>query len=159
MSRTKPTKNKPWTTELIKPVDKMLEYSSNNVSLKQDYHLSNILTVTCFVYGDQALHDAFETGIKSHNASKTRDEVFDEIRKQIKDDLDNFATRTKLVSLKPNDILNVKQMFYPTSTLFIVALGKICGSNLLPCFDIINELAEQQKISENTKHNCDSEIL
>ena len=140
------------TTELIKPVDEMLKYLSNDVSLKQGYHLSDILTATCFVYGNQALHDEFEKGIKSHNASKTRDEVFDEIRKQIKDDLDNFAARTKLVSLKPNDNLNVKQLFYRTSTLFISALGRICEANSSSSFDIIKELTEQQKISENTKH-------
>ena len=152
LGRTQPTENKPWTTELIKPVDEMLKYLSDDVSLKQGYHLSDILTVTCFVYGDQALHHAFKTGIESHNASKTRDELFDEIRKQIKDDLDNFAARTKLVSLKPNTNLNVKQMFYRTSTLFITAMGKICGYKSSSCFDIINELAEQQMISENTKH-------
>ena len=140
------------TTELIKPVDEMLEYLSNDKSLKQDYHLSDILTVTCFVYGDQALHDAFQTGIKLYNVSKTRDEVFDEIRKQIQDDLDNFAARTKLVSLKPNTNLNVKQLFYRTSTLFIAAMGKICECKSSSCFDIINELAGQQKLSENTKH-------
>ena len=152
LGRTQPTKNKPWTTELIKPVDEMLEYLSDDVSLKQGYHLNDILTATCFVYGDEALHDAFKTGIQSHNASKTRDEVFDEIRKQIKDDLDNFAARTKLVSLKPNDKLNVKQMFYRTSTLFISALGRICAAKSSSCFDIINELFGQRKISENTKH-------
>ena len=152
LGRTQPTKNKSWTTELIKPVDEMLEYLSNNVSLKEGYHLSDILTVTCFVYGDQALHDAFKTGIESHNASKTRDEVFDKIRKQIKDDLDNFAARTKLVSLKPHTTLNVKQLFYRTSTLFITAIGIICGCKSSSCFDIINELAEKQHISEKTKH-------
>ena len=152
LGRTQPTKKKPWTTELIKPVDEMLKYLSDDVSLKQGYHLNDILTATCFVYGDEALHDAFETGIESHNASKTRDEVFDEIRKQITVDLNNFATRTKLVSLKPNDKLNVKQMFYRTSTLFISALGRICAAKSLSCFDIINELSGQRKISENTRH-------
>ena len=84
--------------------------------------------------------------------NKTYEKLFDEIRKQVENDLDNFATRTKLVNLKPNDNLNVKQMFYRTSTLFISALGRICGAESSSCFDIINELAEQQKISENTKH-------
>ena len=42
LGRTQPTENKPWTTELIKPVDEMLEYLSDDVSLKQGYHLSDI---------------------------------------------------------------------------------------------------------------------
>ena len=152
LGRTQPTKNKPWTTELIKPVDKMLEYLSDDVSLKNGYHLSDILTETCFVYGDQTLHDAFESGIESYKTSKARIELLDELKKQVKVDLNNFATRTKLVNLKPNGIINVKQMFYRTSTLFITALGKICETKSSSCFEIINELAEQRKISENTKH-------
>ena len=152
LGRTQLTKDKPWTTELIKPVDKMLEYLSDDTSLKHGYHLSNILTETCFVYGDQALHDAFKNGIKLHKSSKTRDEIFDEIRKQVKEDLDNFATRTKLVNLKPNDTLNVKQMFYRTSALFITAVGKIRETESSSCFDIISELAKQHTITEKTKH-------
>ena len=152
LGRTQPTKNKPWTTELIKPVDKMLEYLSDDVNLKNGYHLSDILTKTCFIYGNEALHNAFETGIKSYKRSKTPNELLDQIKKQVKDDLNNFATRTKLVNLKPTDKLNVKQMFYRTSTLFITALGKLCGTKSSSCFEIIDELAEQRKISENTKH-------
>ena len=152
LGRTQPTKNKPWTTELIKPVEKMLEYLSDDVSLKNGYHLSDILTETCFVYGDQTLHKAFEKGIESYKNSKTNDELLDEIRKQVKDDLNNYATRTKLVNLKPSDKLNVKQLFYRTSTLFITALGKIYGMKSSSCFDIINELAEKKKISKYTKY-------
>ena len=147
-----PSINKPWTTELIKPVDKMLQYLSFESNLKNGYHLSDILTETCFVYGDKTLHFAFKNGIEAHKNSKTREELLDEIKKQVRDDLNNFATRTRLVNLKPNDNLNVKQTFYRTSTLFITALGKICGTKSSSCFDIINKLAEQRKISENTKH-------
>ena len=152
LGRTQPTKNKPWTTELIKPVDKMLQYLSDEISLKNGYHLSDLLTETCFVYGDQTLHDAFETGLELYKAFKTRDELLDQIKEQVKDDLDNFATRTKLVNLKPNNNLNVKQMFYRTSTLFISAWGKICETKSSSCFDIIDELAEQRQITEHTKH-------
>ena len=43
-------------------------------------------------------------------------------------------------------------MFYRTSTLFITALGKLFNTKSSSCFDIINELSEQRKISENAKH-------
>ena len=36
--------------------------------------------------------------------------------------------------------------------MFISALGRICEAKSLSCFDIINELAEQRKISKTTKH-------
>ena len=74
------------------------------------------------------------------------------IRKQVKEDLDNVATRTKLVNLKPNHTLKVKQMFYRASTLFITALGKIYKTESSSCFDIISKLAKHHIISEKTKH-------
>ena len=69
LGRTQPTKNKPWTTELIKPVDEMLKYLSSDVSLKNGYHLSDILMETCFVYGDPNLHAQFNNGIEVHTNS------------------------------------------------------------------------------------------
>ena len=152
LGRTQPTKKKPWTTELIKPVDKMLEYLSSKENLKNGYHLSDILTETCFVYGEQTLHDQFLTGIQWYKNFKTTNETLDELRKRVKEDLDKFGTRLNLGNLKPTKPLNVKQLFYRTSTLFIVALGKMCSIDSSSCFDIINELAEQKKITKNTKH-------
>jgi len=57
---------KPWKTELIKPVTRMLKHLSGNESLKNGYHLSDILTCTCFISGDRSIHESFETGVKSH---------------------------------------------------------------------------------------------
>ena len=152
LGRTQPTEKKPWTTELIKPVDKMLEYLGSEESLKNGYHLSDILTDTCFVYGEQTLHDQFLSGIQSYKNSKTSNEIRDELKKQVKQDLDKFGTRFKLGDLKPTKQLNVKQLFYRTSTLFIAALGKMCSIDTSSCFDIITELAEQKKITKNAKH-------
>ena len=152
LGRTQLTEKKPWATELIKPIDKMLEYLGSEESLKNGYHLSDILMVTCFVYGEQTLHDQFLTGIQSYKNSKTSAEIRDELRNQVKEDLDKFATRLRLVNLKPTKQLNIKQLFYRTSTLFIAALGKMCSIDLLSCFDIIDELAKQKKISKNARH-------
>ena len=57
LGRTQHTKLKPFTTELIKPVNKMLEYLSSEANLKNGYHLADILTKTCFVFGNK---DIFE---------------------------------------------------------------------------------------------------
>ena len=151
LGRTQLTETKQWRTELIKPVDEMLEYLSSEESLKNGYHLSDILTQTCFVYGDQTLHHSFEIGVKIHKNSKTQEEMLDEVKKEVEKDLDKFATRIKLANLKPNDVLNVKQMFFRTSTLFIGALGKMCNAKSLSSFDIIDELAERKILSDNAK--------
>ena len=41
LGRQQPTENKPFTTELIKPVSEMLEYLSSDADLKNGYHLAN----------------------------------------------------------------------------------------------------------------------
>ena len=38
------TKTKPWKTELIKPVDEMLQYLQSEENFKNGYHLGDILT-------------------------------------------------------------------------------------------------------------------
>ena len=151
LGRAQPTEKKPWTTELIKPVNKMLEYLGSEENLKNGYHLRDILTETCFVYGEQTLHDQFLSGYQSYKNCKTSEAIRDELRKQVKEDLEKFATRLRLINLKPTKPLNIKQLFYRTSTLFIAALGKIFSINSSSCFDIINELAEQRKITNNAK--------
>jgi len=153
LGRTQHTEKKTWTTELIKPVNKMLEYLSSEVSLKNGYHLSDVLKDTCFVFGDQALHDKFKNGIQFYKASKTRDELLDEIRKQVQEDFDTFSTKLKLTDLKDKKQLNLKQLFYRTSTAFISVLGKIFNIESSSCFDIINELAEKNVISKSTERN------
>ena len=49
-------------------------------------------------------------------------------------------------------MLNIKQTFYRTSTLFIKILRKIYGTKSSSRFDVINELADQNMISDCTKH-------
>ena len=152
LGRTHATEKKPWATELIKPVDKMPEYLSSDVSLKNGYHLSDILMNTCFVYGDQTLHNEFQNGIQVHKDSKTSEKMLDEVRRGVKEDLAKFATKVRLLDTEyDTDELNVKQMFYRTSTLFIAALGKICNSKSSSSVDIIKELAAENVISDNAK--------
>jgi len=49
------TEKKPWNAELIKTVSEMLKYLKSEVNIKNGYHLSDILTISCFVYGDRTL--------------------------------------------------------------------------------------------------------
>ena len=148
LGRTQPTENKPWKTELIKPVDQMLEYLSSEEDLKNGYHLSHILMETWFVYGDQFLHFDFQNGIKTYKNSKKRSEIIREMKNQVQEDMESFGTRIRIANLNPNKILNIKQLFYRTSTLFIAAIGKYCSIPFSSCFDIINELSEQNLLTE-----------
>ena len=153
LGRQQHTQRKPWKTELIRPVDKMLEYLSSEETLKNGYHLNDILTETCFVFGDQMVYKQFEQGVRQHKQSKSHEETLDTIRQQVKEDLDKFSTRFSLANLKENEKLNIKQLFYRTSTLFVSALGKAYQVNSPSGFDIIKSLYLESKISLNTKHN------
>ena len=146
------TKNKPWATELIRPVIEMLKYLSSEENIKNGYHLSDILTKTCFIYGSKKIFEQFSKGVQQINNNKSQDEVIEVITREVKQDLNQFSTKFRLSALKLNPSINIKQTVYRSSTLFISALGKIfnCGAN--SCADIIEELAIKEKISNNTKH-------
>jgi len=63
LGRQQHTTNKPWKTELIKPVKEMIEYLHTNENLKNGYHLGDILTKTCFVYGHTKTYQELERGV------------------------------------------------------------------------------------------------
>ena len=139
------------TTELIKPVNKMLEYLSCKDSFVSDYHLSDILMQTCFVYGDNNLHQEFENGISLHINAKSKQETFVDIELQLQNDLDAFANIIDIREIKRKGTFNVKKLFYRTSTLFITAFGRIFDIKSSSCFDIINALGKKKQISDYAK--------
>ena len=139
------------TTELIKPVNKMLEYLSCKDSFVNDHHLSDILMQTCFVYGDDSLYQEFEKGISLHIESKSKQETFVDIELQLQNDLHAFANIIDIREIKRKGTFNVKKLFYRTSTLFITAFGRIFDIKSSSCFDIINALGEKKQISDYAK--------
>ena len=140
----------PWTFELIKPVKKIIDYLSSDISLKSGYHLCGILTETCFMYGDEDLYKEFQNDIRLYKRSKTSDDTLNEMKQQIEEELSKVANRFKLVNLKPDGKLNALQMFHQTPTFFVTALGLICGIESASCFDMINDLSDKKKISGHT---------
>ena len=149
--RQKPTINKPWKTELIKPVTEMLDYLTEESRLKEGYHLNDILTKTCFIYGDETIFSKFHNeAIKSMN-EQTNDERTESVKNQIKEDLENFATRTTLFQIYMQQDINIKKVAYRSSTLFITAMGRLSNIHELSCFKVIEKLAEQNKISSYAK--------
>ena len=153
LGRQTPTKRKPWKTELIKPVDKMLEYLQSGENLKNGYHLGDILTKVCFVYGDHSVYTEFENGVKTIVEDQVEDDV-QHLRRQVAEDLQNFATSLH-VNKKPRDKINVKKEVYRSTTLFISALGKhhkLCDPS---CFDILQSLLQNRKISDFMKQKLE----
>ena len=153
LGRQNPTKDKPWKTELIKPVDEMLKYLSSEENLKNGYHLSDILTKTCFIYKDRDVFTEFQNGVFQKLESDVNDIcALEAIKKQVADDLGNFAMRPVILELKSKTKFNVKQVVYRSTTLFVSALGRICNIHVASCFDVVEELAKKNIISEYANH-------
>ena len=139
---------KQWKTELIKPVDEMLDYLRSEESLKNGYHLSDILTKTCFVYKDQDVYNVYENGVYQrleHAADDNSTE--EEIKKQVSDDLRNFAIRSAISDNNVKDKFNIKHVIYRSTTLFISAMGRMHNIRASSCFDVVEELARRKKIT------------
>ena len=153
LGRQQPTKKKPFILELIQPVDEMLKYLSTEENLKNGYHLSDILTKTCFVYKDKDIFDVFENGVRQIITSReNQDRFMEDVKKQVIDDIQMFATRSCLSKLKPNQKFNMKRVVYRSTTLFISALGRIYNISSSSCFDILWELHAKNWISDYAKH-------
>ena len=93
LGRQQHTENKKFTAELIKPVSEMLEYLSSDADLKNGYHLADILTKTCFVFGNEDIFKQFTDGAEIYHKTKSQTDTIHDIKKQVKQDLNNFSTR------------------------------------------------------------------
>ena len=147
LGRVQHTKYKQFETELIKPVREMLDYLSSDADLKNGYHLADILTKTCFVFGNKEIFEEFRRGVQDKSKSKQ----IEEVKQQVEDDLDKFSTRLILANLKNSSTINIKTMVYRSITIFIAAFGRIHNILANSCFDIINEMEKLGKITSNTK--------
>ena len=151
LGRSQPTKNKPFATELIKPVSKMLKYLTSEADLKHGYHLADILTKTCFVFGNQSIFQQFQTGVQNSQTETTKEERINDVKQQVKNDLNNFCTRFRLTKLKDEKTINIKQIVYRSTTIFIAALARIQNVSANSSLNIIDELAKTDRITPNTK--------
>ena len=151
LGRFQKTENKPFVTELIKPVSEMLKYLSSEEDLKNGYHLADILTKTCFVFGNESIFNQFANDVKTYLSSKSKQERIHEIEQQVRDNLDKFSARFRLANLKSQNTINIKQLVYRSSTLFVAALGSIHHVSESSCFDIIQTMANRNIISQTTK--------
>ena len=146
------TADKPFATELIKPVNEMLDFLNSSESLRQGYHLADILTKTCFVYGNKSVYNNFTQGVSQKLRSALKNDSFENIKDQVKEDLTNFSIHNKaLFELQSNSMFNVKRLVYRSTTIFISAWGRLEGIDASSSFDIISELKHKNVISDYVK--------
>ena len=143
--------NKQIEPELIKPVSEMLKYLDSEKDLKCRYSLSDILLRTCFVFGNQDVFNQFERGVKNKIKQTPKPKLIEDVKQQVKEDLDNYSSRFRLAKLKSEDTINIKQLIYRSSTIFIAALGrinKILGNS---SFEMVNEMQRNGEITKTTR--------
>ena len=150
LGRQQHTNNKQFAAELIKPVSEMLEYLTSDADLKNGYHLADILTKTCFVFGNEDIFKQFANGAQKYCDTKSQTDTINDIKNQVKKDLDNFSTRFRLSNLKSQYTINIKQLVYRSTTIFISALARKHNISANSCFDIIYEMARNKQITQNT---------
>ena len=150
LGRQQHTENKQFTTELIKPVSEMLEYLTFDADLKNGYHLADILTKTCFVFGNADIFKQFAEGARNYHATKSQSDTINDIIQQVKQDLNNFSTRFRLSKLKLQHTINIKQLVYRSTTIFISALARKHNISANSCFDIIDQMANNKQITQTT---------
>ena len=147
LGRQNPTKNKPFTTELIGSVVEMLNYLSEEEDLKNGYHLSDILSQTCFVFGDETVYNSFADGAKAHYKKKSDKALKEEVKQQVEEDLNKFSIRRNISKLKLSKKINIKSNVYRAISLFISALRKLCKISKPSSFDVISELEKNEIFS------------
>ena len=151
------TENKPWKTELIKPVNEMLKYLSSEQDLKNGYHLADILTQTCYVFGDKDLYDEFASGVQveMNEQRQNEDEFYAAINSQLINDAAKFDAIVDLLSFVflPSEA-NVKRVFFRGITTYLSAAAKYYGLAPSSSFQIIDGLRCVGLICEVDQHFC-----
>nr|XP_026696238.1 uncharacterized protein LOC113475746 [Ciona intestinalis] len=143
------TKNKPWNTEFIKPVDEMVRYLDSKEQVKQGYHVADVLSKACFVAGDEAVCAEYQDKARHKVKENVETNIFLTLMEQIQKDLENFNIVTHqhhgVVGLQN---YNIKKAIYRGATIFISAIGRLCSLQASSCFDIIDELNSGQNIGK-----------
>ena len=143
---------KTWNSELIKPVTTMLQYLSNEAQLQSNYHLGDILTKTCFVYGEKIIFDQVSEGVSTILKNQTEAERTEFVKRQANDNLESFAVKNSLFQLYMKNEINFEKIVYCGLNLFISALGRLFNVQRSSCFEIIETLGEMREITDYAKH-------
>ena len=140
-----PTKNKPFSTELIRPVSEMVKYLTQEQDVKNGYQLSDILTYTCSVAGSEDVYSDFEKKRKDVlKVAKvhTRKEVKDMIKK----DMEIHSTKLGISSTIENDSYNLKKLAYRSTTIFITGIAKWHNIEPGSCFELVWKMKNKELI-------------
>ena len=146
LGRTQKTDDKPWSTELIKPVSEMANYLKLNEEIKNGYHLADILTRTCFVSGNKCIYEDFQSltqvVLQEDAAGYSK-----QIKLQLKEDMETYDAFNTINAVGTVVKWNIKRVIYRSTSLFVSGLGRLHSIEKYSCFDIIDTLLRLGKLS------------
>ena len=148
LGRTQKTPNKPWTTELIKPVDEMVKYLEVDEDLKNGYKLGDMLTSTCFIEGDELVYDGFCQ--KRKETLKENPTNISNIKATLEEDLENLDVGVNFYLFRTSSNINIKRVIYRSITLFMSALGRLHDVDVKSSFEIIDEFHLRHVINDHS---------
>jgi len=153
LGRQEFTDQKPWKTELIKPVSEMLKYLTVEEDLKNGYQIADILFQSCFVFGEKTLYKNFFKGVISElDIQQNLPEYQHRFWAQLEKDYEKFDSVQALVKLAFLNTGNVKREFYRNPTIFISAAAKLLKYECSSCFKIISQMNKDEFISSDLEH-------
>lgn len=153
LGRYYPTHDRKFITELIKTASKMAEYIDTDEDAKNGYHLADVLTQTCFVYGEKSIYDYFDR-LRKEKMHKQRSsaQFIEQLVDQVNEDKESFEIWKSLDTLHRNLKCDMKRIVYRSTTLFISALGKVHQVESSSSFQIVKELASKNLLSLAHEH-------
>ncbi|CAK8695404.1 unnamed protein product [Clavelina lepadiformis] len=151
LGRTQTTDRGTFTTELIRPVSKMVEFVHPKTKEEDEYNVADILTKVCFVAGSVEVFEEFRDGVKLCLAENRKYRDIN-LLTQIRKDVNKFDVIRDLLNLLGADRANIKRILYRSLTLFISALGQLHQIEEYSCFDVITALRQKNVISDATAH-------
>jgi len=150
LGKTEETPKQPWTTELIKPIDEMVQFLEVK-DIKEGYKLGDLLTKTCFISGDKTVYHQFCDKVTSV-LQENKDQQLSAVIAQLVEDLEKFNVIPKLDFFIYDKEVNIKQMLYRSITLSISTMGRLHNLNKNSDFEIINEFQRLELISDFAAH-------
>ena len=156
LGKTQKTKQLPWTTELIKPVDEMVKYLEAK-DIKQGYKLGDLLTKTCFVDGEEEVFRQFSEKVKLKVKQDIKKQRLN-VEAQLREDLEKFDIYESMSMFRYLDNINIKRVIYRSITLFVSGLGRLHDLESNSGIEIIEILKHSGKVCEFGAHRLSHAI-
>ncbi|XP_039263370.2 uncharacterized protein LOC120339333 [Styela clava] len=120
LGRQEPTKNHKHKVELIQPVSKMASYLTSDEDIKNGYYLKDVLSRTCFVFGNEELYLNFKEKSRHILDGQPKQEIATDILKHVRENV-NQGVKSKIrTHISASYELDSKVNFYRP---FAVLLG------------------------------------